>query len=171
MAYITKGLTLEYAANNPYSNEMVAYWEYATTKGIVSGEQMILPGLQEVGEIALAGAGGSYDQIEVTTLADHKHQFVDGLMAEADTSGGTIDFKFLYDPALFDVLNKTAKLELAMNREGSDKWIVAIPNGGEFTITGEISSIKLDTASVNSALTFVLTLAVRDITHDSRVSA
>lgn len=168
MALITKGLTLEFAANNPYNTPMEQYWDVYGTEGET---KMILPGLQEVGEISIAGAGGgSYDQIEVTTLADHKHQFVDGLMAEAENSANSIDFKFLYDPILFAALTETSKLESKADREGSNKWIVAIPNGGEFTLTGEIAAIKLDTASVNSALTFVLTLAVREIAHDPKVA-
>lgn len=166
MAYISKGLTLEFAKNNPRGNAFTLYWNEMVTAGKAEADsKMILPGLQEVGELAIAGAATSYDQIEVTTLADVKHKYVDGLMADADSSGNTIDFKFLYDPDLFQAFAGTASLDGSVNLEGTNSWIVALPDGGQFLINADVASVKMDSVSTNSALTFVATLAVRSIQY------
>lgn len=165
MAYISKGLTLEYKANNPYNSHMTTYWtKRAQAEGAEIGEKMILPGLQEIGELSVTDFGNAYDQIEVTTLADSKHRYTDGLIADTSSTGNTVDFKFLFDPDLFSALQNTMNLEKVGDKEGFDAWTIDIPGeGGGFELTGEITAVKMDSISTNSALTFVMTMGVRSI--------
>lgn len=131
--------------------------------------------LMEIGEIGVNSAGASgYDQIEVTTLADHKHMFVDGLLANNSDSADEITLKFLFTPELFDTVNKIVELEgndLAFDstsgltaRESIYKF--NIPNGGAFTVEGTFANLKMDSAAVNSALTFTVALKVASISYD-----
>lgn len=173
MAYISKGFTLEFNQANPYDGSIMSYWtQRAQEEGSEIGEKYILPGLQEIGDLAMTSAGaGEYDKIEVTTLADNKHMYVDGLMADSSSSGNTIDFKFLYEPKLFNALAGTMRLEEAGGREGFNKWTIDVPGdkAGQFTVTANIASVKMDTVSVNSAITFVLTLNVRGIEFSTTI--
>lgn len=158
MAYISKGLTLSFKAiDGAATGSLATYFEE------LGGTGNVFPNLQEIGEISFAGAGGSYDKIEVTTLADNKHTYVDGLIADTDSNSNEITFKFLYEPKLFSALKSTMALEESGTYQKSNQYIVTIPEGGTFTITGDISSLSMDTASVNSALTFALSVAVREI--------
>ena len=158
MAYISKGLTLSFkAVDGAAAGSLTNYFEE------LGGTDNVFPNLQEIGEISFAGAGGSYDQIEITTLADNKHMYTDGLIADAGSSSNEITFKFLYEPKLFNAFKGTMALEESGNYKASNQYLVKIPEGGTFTITGDISSLKMDTASVNSALTFALSIAVREI--------
>ena len=167
MAYISKGLTLEFAKDNPRRGAMSAYWQTLVTAGKAEADsKMILPGLQEVGALTIVGAAsGSYDQIEVTTLADSKHQYVDGLMTDADNGDNTIDFKFLYDPDLFQAFVGTASLDGSANFDTYNTWIVEIPEGGQFHLVATIASVNMDSVSTNSALTFVATLKIHEISY------
>lgn len=157
MAYISKGLTLAFKAAQ--GNTAGSYLD--TYLADIASET--LPNLQEIGEIGLTGAGGAYDQIEVTTLADAKHVYTDGLIADSDSGSSEITFKFLYEPTLFKALKETMDAEGKDTTGTHNQWIVAIPEGGTFTITGDISSLKMDSVSTNSALTFQLAVAVREI--------
>jgi hypothetical protein len=123
----------------------------------------VFPNLQEIGEISFAGAGGSYDQIEVTTLADTRHVYTDGLIADDSSASNEIAFKFLYEPELFKLFKDMMSAEENEKVEGHNEWIVSIPEGGTFTISGDMSSLKLDSVSVNSALTFTLAVAVKEV--------
>ena len=173
MAYISKGFTLEFNKTNPYDEAIMTYWTMrAQEEGSEIGEKYILPGLQEIGELAISSAGaGEFDKIEVTTLADNKHMYVDGLIADSSNSSNTIDFKFLYEPKLFDALSKTMKLEEAGGKEGFNQWIIDVPGekAGQFTVTGNIAGVKMGTVSVNNALTFVMSLNVRNIEFNSNI--
>ena len=159
MAYISKGLTLALDENSgaPSLAALIAYFD------AMSITDNIFPNLQEIGEISIAGAGGSYDQIEVTTLADAKHVYVDGLIADADSGANEISFKFLYEPTLFKAFKDAMKAETDNANGSHGKYNIAIPSGGTFKLTADIGSIKLDSISTNSALTFTLALAVREI--------
>lgn len=121
-----------------------------------------LLGLQEVGELAGIGAGSTRDKIEVTTLADDKHMFVEGLQAESDASA--ISFKFLFDDKLFSFLKRVSGDETAVRggEEGElTTYTVRIPAGAnyhDFQFKGYISDLKVDSASVNSAITMSMSL-------------
>ena len=126
-----------------------------------------LPGLLEVGEIAFNGAGGSYDQIEVTCLADKEHKYVDGLIADSD-SGSDITFKFLYNPTLFEAIKLTMDAEKTPAKDAQGErmystWRIIVPGAGSFDIEGDISSLALDSVANNDKLTFTMTLAVNSV--------
>lgn len=151
MALISKGIKL-YC--NPAS-------ELAFGTKSAHGYELI--GLQEVGEIAGIGAGSTRDKIEVTTLADDKHVYVDGIQAESDASA--ISFKFLFNDELFAFLKDVAAEETAIRggqAEGElPVYAVCIPAGAgyhTFSFKGYVSDLKLDSASVNSALTMSMSL-------------
>jgi hypothetical protein len=153
MALISKGIKL-------YADNSTAQFPELYVEGL--GTELI--GLQEVGEIAGIGAGSNRDQIEVTTLADDKHMYVDGIQSESDASA--ITFKFLFNDELFTLLKSISQNETAV-RGGSyngelTTYSILIPAGIEkthkFVFKGYISDLKLDSASVNSALTMSLSL-------------
>jgi hypothetical protein len=161
MAYfISKGITLK-MGNMPIQGVATYVTEWMGKNEELNG---IFPNLQEIGEISFAGAGGSYDQIEVTTLADNRHMYTNGLIADSETSANELTFKFLYDPELFKLFkNMMAAEELEGSADKHNEWIVTIPEGGTFTIAGDIASLTMDSVATNSALTFVLAIAVDSI--------
>lgn len=126
MAVISKGITLSYKSGSGSS---------FTT----------LTNLQEIPEL-----GGDKDAIEVTTLADAAHVYVDGIANYGDSLG----FKFLYDATQFAALQALS---------GSIDWKVSLPDGagGAVDTTCSFSgtcSVKLDGVGVNAALTYTLNI-------------
>lgn len=119
MAVISKGITLSYKKE----------------AGFVE-----LTNLQEIPDL-----GGEVEAIEVTTLADSAHMYVDGLK----NYGDSLAFKFLYEGAQFTALNALS---------GVTEWKVTLPDGEACTFSGT-SSVKIDGVGVNAALTY--TLAVK----------
>ena len=115
------------------------------SKGITlsykNGSEFVeLTNLQEIPEL-----GGSAESIEVTTLADAAHVYTDGIL----NYGDSLAFKFLYEKTQFATLNALT---------GASEWKVALPDGEACTFSGT-SSVKLDGAGINAALTY--TLAVK----------
>lgn len=99
-----------------------------------------LTNLQEIPEL-----GGDVEAIEITTLADEAHMYTDGIK----NYGDSLTFKFLYEAAQFETLTGLI---------GTSEWKVALPDGTTCTFGGT-SSVKLDGAGINAALTY--TLAVK----------
>lgn len=174
MALITKGITMTWdeTANNSTSGSpsytiMTALAKNDTTH--YSDGVFTFYNLMEIGEInANPGAASSgYDQIEVTTLADSRHMFVNGLVANDSGSVNEITLKFLYEPKLFELFNEIIIAEGLMEADGlvdaASTYLIKIPNGGKFTVKGTFGNLKLDSATVNSALTFTVGLKVTDI--------
>ena len=120
MAVISKGITLSYKGS--------------------TGEFVELTNLQEIPEL-----GGDAEAIEITTLADGAHMYVDGIK----NYGDSLAFKFLYEKAQFATLNGLTE---------SQTWKVALPDGESCSFDGTCS-VKLDGVGVNAALTY--TLAVK----------
>lgn len=155
MALISKGIKL-YALNPNNLGQLPEYF--------VEGLGMELFGLQEIGELAGIGAGSTRDKIEVTTLADDRHVYVEGIQAESDSSA--INFKFLFDDLLFTTLKEFAAYETSIRSgeaEGElDTYTVQLPAGNgkyhSFSFKGYISDLKVDSASVNSAITMSMSL-------------
>ena len=158
MALISKGIKL-YCMAGDSTKDTYEGVQFDNTYGVE------LIGLQEVGELAGIGAGSTRDKIEVTTLADDKHMYVEGIQAESDASA--ISFKFLFNDKLFTYLKTMANKENAV-RNGTapasatlPTYSICIPAGAgnhAFSFKGYISDLKLDSASVNSALTMSLSL-------------
>lgn len=153
MAVISKGIKLFYT-----------YGELAgpgfTSEPDESGKKYEVIGLQEIGELSAMGGGASRDKIEITTLADDKHVYTDGLIAESDAS--EITFKFLFDAAEFEGLKAHSDWE--QNRIGLNEkaklgaWNVELPDGTVFNMKATITNLKLDGAGVNAALTMSMGL-------------
>ena len=113
--------------------------------GGVSGsntEYEILEDLMEIPEL-----GGSADSIEITTLSDNAHKYMNGLM----NYGDSLDFKFLYNS--FSWSNCMACTE----DDVPHKFKVEIPNGITCEFEG-YASVKLDGVGVNAALTHTLSI-------------
>ena len=100
-----------------------------------------LTDLQEIPDI-----GGSADSVEVTTLDDAAHMYINGLKDYGDS----LDFTFLYDKTQFTTLNGLS---------GTITWKVTLPGTSGLTATfdGE-SSVKLNGVGVNDAITYTLSV-------------
>lgn len=158
MAFITKGIRLIHcgtAQGDKFSDTLPG--AIKVTDGV------IIPGLQEVSELQAGNVASEYDKIEITTLADARHVYTNGLLGSNEYD--SLSFTFLYDPQVYGALVELSRNEASsMNENGLEyygsKFIVEIPNGSnysKFTITG-LSTVKLNSASVNSALTMVMTI-------------
>lgn len=100
-----------------------------------------LTNLQEIPDI-----GGSADSVEVTTLDDAAHMYINGLLDYGDS----LDFTFLYDKTQFNTLSGLS---------GSVSWKVTLPGTGGLTATfdGE-PSVRLNGVGVNDAITYTLSV-------------
>lgn len=119
MAVISKGITLS------YKNGGSSY--------------TALTNLQEIPDL-----GGSTEAIEITTLADAAHMYIDGLKDYGDS----VEFKFLYEETQFSTLNGLS---------GSTEWQVKLPDQSTCSFSGT-SSVKLDGVGVGAALTYTLAI-------------
>ena len=100
-----------------------------------------LTNLQEIPDI-----GGSADSVEVTTLADDAHMYINGLLDYGDS----LDFTFLYDKTQFTTLDGLS---------GSISWKVTLPGTGGATATFDAEpSVRLNGVGVNDAITYTLSL-------------
>lgn len=98
-----------------------------------------LTNLQEIPDL-----GGEVEAIEVTTLADSAHMYVDGLK----NYGDSLEFKFLYEGAQFNTLNALTE---------SQNWKVELPDGATCAFSGSCS-VRLDGVGVAAALTYTLSI-------------
>jgi hypothetical protein len=98
-----------------------------------------LTNLMEIPEL-----GGDTEAVEVTTLADGAHMYIDGIK----NYGDSLSFKFLYEEEQFSTLNSLA---------GSQQWKVTLPEGAACSFGGTCS-VKLDGVGVNAALTYTLSI-------------
>ena len=125
----------------------------------------VIPGLLEVPDI-----GGTTEKIDVTTLADTSRQYINGIK-----DYGELTFKFIYDGLCCkdgsnDVSNYQYLYNVFDQSENEPKrWKIEY-NGTptrkfSFTFDG-YGSLTMDAMSVNSALTFTLTITLAsDITY------
>lgn len=120
MGVLSKGITLS----------------YKTSSG---GEFTPLTNLQEIPDL-----GGETEAIEITTLADEAHVYMDGIK----NYGDSIAFKFLYDKTQFETLTGLT---------GTLIWKVTLPDTTACTFSGTCS-VKLDGAGVNAALGYTLSI-------------
>ena len=102
------------------------------------GEFVELTNLQEIPEL-----GGEAEAIEITTLADPAHMYMDGLL----NYGDSLAFKFLYET------------EQYMTLQGVDNatWQVELPEGTTCSFGGTCS-VKLDGVGTNAVLTYTLAI-------------
>ena len=179
-AYISKGMTAFYKNMTPADMETLTALGGLTT---TEDKGFALPKIQEIGELGIRSASSTYDKIEVTTLEDDRHVYVNGLMAEGETNELTI--KFLYDAKYFKFFQTALELEQAKITSSTDyaaQWKIEVPLsetiltgdgskvGGVFTINGNIASVVLDSVTVNNALTMTITLTVIDIDYETKIN-
>lgn len=120
MAIISKGIKLSYGASAEALTE--------------------LTDLQEIPAL-----GGTAESLEITTLADPAHMYVDGIL----NYGDSLEFKFLYAEEQFLALTAIADVQ---------HWKVELPDGNACSFQGTCS-VSLDGVGVNAVLTY--TLAVK----------
>ena len=135
-------------------------------KADLEPDYTVIPGLLEVPDI-----GGTTEKIDVTTLADTSRQYINGIK-----DYGELTFKFVYDGLCCD--GSAGNSEKVSNYqflydlfEGSNadtenkpkKWKIEYKSTPtrhfNFTFDG-YGSLSMDSASVNSALTFTLTITL-----------
>lgn len=174
MAYISKGIEMYYKGvtevNSLPSDLQAVYAEVSAgianmfVDGTATALGRLIPNLQEIGDLG-SGASAERDKIEVTTLADDKHVYTDGLLTDSEFD--SIDFKLLYTPKDYAAFIQIIEWERALSVAGINSvYSVRIPNiedenSSVFTIKG-VSSIKLDGTSYNGALTMTLTLTPKE---------
>lgn len=120
MGVLSKGITLSYKTG-------------------AAGDFTQLTNLQEIPDL-----GGETEAIEITTLADDAHMYMDGIK----NYGDSIPFKFLYDKTQFETL---------IGLTGTVNWKVTLPDTTTCTFSGTCS-VKLDGAGVNAALGYTLSI-------------
>lgn len=100
-----------------------------------------LTNLQEIPDV-----GGSADSVEVTTLDDAAHMYINGLLDYGDS----LDFTFLYDKTQFNTLASLT---------GSVDWKITLPGTGSLvaSFSGQ-PSVKLNGVGVNDAITYTLSV-------------
>lgn len=117
-------------------------------------------GLQEIGEIGFHEAVGSngYDRIEVTTLADAEHKYINGLVADASDSDNSneLGLKFLYDQAQFKLFKGLQEVKDNLGLS----FYIELPDGTLFGLKAYVKDVVLDTLTVGSAMTYGVTLSV-----------
>lgn len=120
MGVLSKGITLSYKTG-------------------AAGDFTQLTNLQEIPEL-----GGDTEAIEITTLADDAHMYMDGIK----NYGDSIAFKFLYDKTQFETLTGLT---------GTSTWKVTLPDTTTCTFSGT-SSVKLNGVGVNAPLGYTLSI-------------
>lgn len=117
---------------------------YSATK---SSTYTDIPDLQEVPNL-----GGSAEKVEVTTLTDSNHRYINGIKDYGD-----LEFKFLYDNSTETSNYRVLK---GLETTGAVTYFqVTFPDGTKFTFSGQVST-QIDSAAVNSALTFTATITL-----------
>lgn len=120
MAVLSKGITLSYKNGD-------------------DAEFVELENLQEIPEL-----GGDSEAIEITTLADAAHMFMDGILSYGDS----LAFTFLYEKEQFSTLQ---------GLQDSMTWQVKLPDNATCQFGGT-GSVKLAGVGVNAALTYTLNI-------------
>lgn len=105
-----------------------------------------LPDLQEIPEL-----GATVEKVDVTTLSDANKRYINGI-----GDYGDLQFKFLYSNSADSSFRKLKALETAGT---TNDYEIGLPDGTKFTFPAQ-ASVKLDSAAVNGALTFTLSLSL-----------
>lgn len=106
-----------------------------------------IPNLQECPQL-----GGSAEKVDVTVLTDGNYKYINGIK-----DFGDLAFKFLYDNS-----GEQSNYRIVRGLEEAGKvvdWEVSFPDGTKFHFSGEVAT-QIESASVNSALTFTATITL-----------
>lgn len=152
MATISKGITLKVVTADCYAEDN----RIVPMTGMSPIE---FTNLLEIPEIGSSDAG--FEQIDITTLADSKMKYMNGL--ESASEPEALEFKFLYDKAQFQKC-QTAGWESNYGtwNEGHTSmsaalWTITLPDGSTCSFVGK-SSVRLEGVGVNAALTYILSI-------------
>ena len=150
MATISKGITLTWQEG--LYNKNTGKWEGT------GADPVLLTNLLEIPEIGASDAG--FEQIDITTLADSKMKYMNGL--ESASESEALEFKFLYEKAQFAALEVGgASTHGEWNSTGTEmyahQWTVTLPDGSTCKFLGK-HSVRLEGVGVNSAITYILTV-------------
>lgn len=139
-----------------------------STDKLTGANLIYLTDLQEVGELGIDSKSSSgFDQIEVTTLADNRHVYIDGLIADDGEESSELTFKFLYNKKVYEELVKLqAGIDEANKATG---FYVAFTDNGGFNIEAKIARVAIDGISVGGAMTMTLTLNVEELNFGTYV--
>ena len=105
---------------------------------------VVIPNLQEIPSL-----GGTPEKVEVTCLSDANKTYINGLV-----DYGELAFKFLYDNS-----GETSNYRVLKGLTGVNHFKVTFPDETEFVFSGEVN-VSIDSASVNTALTFTANIAL-----------
>lgn len=109
-------------------------------KAVRDTDWVQLLGVQEIPEL-----GGEKEAIEITTLNDEAHLYMNGLISYGDT----LSFTMLYDSDEFASLNSLGD-EVA-------QWKVELNDGSTFTFGGN-ASVKLSAIGTGASITYSLNI-------------
>ena len=183
--YISKGIELylaptELSTTGLPSEAQSVYEGYTSEMGredLLGGLNAklghLIPDVQEIGDLS-AGASAERDKIEVTTLADDKHVFAEGLLTDAEYD--SIDFTMLYTPKVYKTILNMIGVEKSLSQYGfKNTYKVVIPNLDNdnvtvFTNKGS-TAVKFNGVAVNGALQMTLTVTPKEeIAFDNAVA-
>ena len=152
MATISKGITLKVVTADCYTED----GRIVPMSGMSPIE---FTNLLEIPEIGSSDAG--FEQIDITTLADSKMKYMNGL--ESASEPEALEFKFLYDKAQFQKCQNAGwESNYGTWNEGhtsmsAAQWTITLPDGSTCSFVGK-SSVRLEGVGVNAALTYILSV-------------
>ena len=149
MATISKGITLshqrgEYNINDGYAAD---------------GSLKVLTNLLEIPEVGPAETG--FEQIDITTLADSKFVYMNGLETTGEPEA--LEFKFIYEKEQFKFLENEARTyeygewDDAHLTMATTQWTITLPDGSTCKFLGK-HNVRLEGVGVNAAITYILTI-------------
>lgn len=150
MATISKGITLTWTEG---------IYEYDAAAFSASGKTpMLLTNLLEIPEVGPAESG--FEQIDITTLADSKMVYMNGLETTGEPEA--LEFKFLYEKNQFKALENGGSDTHGEVLEGGNgiyahQWMITLPDGSTCKFLGK-HSVRLEGVGVNAAITYILSI-------------
>lgn len=95
--------------------------------------------------LEIPALGGSKDSIEVTSLSDSAHVYINGL----ESYGDSLAFKFNYDKVQYNTL--------AGFGDAIKSWKVTLPDNSTVTFSGACD-VQIETIAVNQAIQYTLNI-------------
>lgn len=146
MAIKSQGITLSWAVGTWSENKFAA-----------SHEPIELTNLLEIPEIGVAESG--FEQIDITTLADSKFVYMNGLETVGENEA--LEFRFIYEKEQFaDLEGNPIKHgtwdENHLNATVS-QWTVGLPDGSKCVFYGH-HTVRLEGVGVNAAITYIVSI-------------
>lgn len=148
MATISKGITLSWQEG-----------DYNEASGFFGdGQIYLLTNLLEIPEVGAAESG--FEQIDITTLADSKFVYMNGLETTGEPEA--LEFKFLYEKEQFALLEKGGNQkhgdwdEAHLNMR-AHQWTITLPDGSTCKFLGK-HNVRLEGVGVNAAITYIVSI-------------